>query len=87
MLDTIVQSKGFLSASHHLPQLGILLRVIATTAMAVSTMTVATAAIGLPLLTATTRSACTSTAMAASIRLTTAVARTVAQSAVSKNNS
>ena len=84
---TIVQIKGCLSASHHLPQLGILLRVIAAKTMAVSSLSVASATIGLPLLTATTRSACTSTAMAASIRLTTAVARTVAQSAVSKNNS
>ena len=52
---TIVQMKGYLSASHHLPQLGILLRVFATTAMAVSAMSVTAATIGLPLLTATTR--------------------------------
>ena len=52
---TIVQIKGCLSASHHLPQLGILLRVIAAKTMAVSSLSVASATIGLPLLTATTR--------------------------------
>ena len=54
---TIVQIKGCLSASHHLPQLGILLRVIAAKTMAVSSLSVASATIGLPLLTATTRTA------------------------------
>ena len=83
---TIGQMEGCLSSSHHLPQLGILLRVVATTTMAVSTMSVAAAAIGLPLLSATARTSCTSTAMAASIRLTAAVARTASQSVVSKNN-
>ena len=52
---TTVQIKGCLSASHHLPQLGILLRVIAAKTMAVSSLSVASATIGLPLLTATTR--------------------------------
>ena len=85
---TILQMKGFLSASHHLPQLGILLRVIAATTMAVSTVSVTTASIGLPLLTATTRTACTSTSMETSCRrLTATIARTASQSAVSKNNS
>ena len=86
---TTVQIKGCLSASHHLPQLGILLRVIAPTALAVSAVSVATATIGLPLLTvtATSRTTCTSPAMATSIRLTTTIARAASQSAVSKNNS
>ena len=84
---TTVQIEGFLSASHHLPQLGILLRVIAPTALAVSAVSVATATIGLPLLTATSRTTCTSPAMATSIRLTTTIARAASQSAVSKNNS
>ena len=84
---TIVQMKGFLSASHHLPQLGILLRVFATTALAVSTVSVTTAPIGLPLLAASTRTSCTSTSVATSIRLTTTIARTASQSVVSKNNS
>ena len=84
---TIVQMKGFLSASHHLPQLGILLRVFATAAMAACSMSVTSAAIGLPLLAATTRTAWASTTMAASIRLTTTIARTASQSVVSKNNS
>ena len=84
---TTVQMKEYLSASHHLPQLGILLRVIATTAMAVSAMSVTTATVGLPLLAATTRTAWTSATMAASVRLTTTLARAAAQSAVSKNNS
>ena len=52
---TTVQIEGCLSASHHLPQLGILLRVIAAKTMAVSSLSVASATIGLPLLTATTR--------------------------------
>ena len=84
---TTVQIEGYLSASHHLPQLGILLRVIAPTALAVSAVSVATATIGLPLLAATTRTACPSSAMATSIRLAAAIARTATQSAVSKNNS
>ena len=88
---TIVQIKGCLSASHHLPQLGILLRVFATTAMAVSAMSATAAAIGLllltVLLTATTRASCTSATMAASIRLTASIARAVNLSVVSKNNS
>ena len=55
ILHSTVQIKGCLSASHHLPQLGILLRVIAAKTMAVSSLSVASATIGLPLLTATTR--------------------------------
>ena len=54
-LHTIVQMKECLSASHHLPQLGILLRVIAAATMAAWAMSVTTATIGVPLLTATTR--------------------------------
>ena len=53
ILHTTVQMKEYLSASHLLQKLGILLRVIATTAMAVWTMLAAAAAIGLPLLAAT----------------------------------
>ena len=84
---TTVQIKGCLSASHHLPQLGILLRVIATASTAVCAMSGATATVGLLLLAITSRSTCTSTTMAASIRRTTTVARAAAQSVVSKNNS
>ena len=87
ILHPIGQIEGYLSASHHLPQLGILLRVIATAAVAACTMLVTTATIGLPLLTATTRAAWTSPTMAASICLANTVARTATQSAVSKNNS
>ena len=65
---------------------GILLRVIATTAVAASTMSVTTATIGLPLLVAYTRTSCPSTTVAASGRITTAFARTASQSVVSKNN-
>ena len=50
-------------------------------------MSVTAATIGLPLLTASTRTTCTSTTMATSIRLTTAIERTASLSAVSKNNS
>ena len=81
---TTVQMKGFLSASHHLPQLGILLRGIAASTEAVSTLSVASATIGLPLLTATPRTTCSSTTMAKSFRLA-AIARTASQCAVSKN--
>ena len=84
---TIGQMEGCLSSSHHLPQLGTLLRVVATATLAVSAVSVATASIGLPLLTATTRAAWTSPTMAASICLENTVARTATQSAVSKNNS
>ena len=84
---TIVQIKGFLSASHLLQKLGILLRVLATASVTVSAKSVTTAIVGLPLLTATARATWTSTTMAASIRLTNTVARTASQSAVSKNNS
>ena len=52
---TIGQMEGCLSSSHHLPQLGTLLRVVATAGMAVSAVSVATATVGLPLLTTTTR--------------------------------
>ena len=87
ILHTTVQIEGCLSASHHLPQLGILLRVIATTSMAVSAMSVSAATIGLPLLAATSRTTCTSTTMVTSIRRTASIARTVNLSVVSKNNS
>ena len=87
ILHPIGQIEGYLSASHHLPQLGILLRVIATASTAVCAMSGATATVGLLLLAITSRSTCTSTTMAASIRRTTRVARAAAQSAVSKNNS
>ena len=52
---TIGQMEGCLSSSHHLPQLGTLLRVVATAGIAVSAVSVATATVGLPLLTTTTR--------------------------------
>ena len=79
--------EGFLSASHLLPQLGILLRVIATTTMAVSSMSVTAASIGLPLLAASARTTCSSTTMATSVRLAATLARSATQSVVSKNNS
>ena len=47
-----VHTGGHLSAYHLLLQLGILLRVIATAEMAISSMSIAAAAIGLLLLTA-----------------------------------
>ena len=77
--------KEYLSASRLLQKLGILLRVVATTAMAVSTVSVTSATIGLLLLTVTGRIACTSTTMAASVRRPTTIARTVNLSVVSKN--
>ena len=54
---TTVQMGECLSVYHLLPQHGILLRVIVTTSMAVSTMSVSAAAIGLPLLSTATRTA------------------------------
>ena len=87
ILHTIVQMKGCLSAYHLLLQLGILLRVIAATSMAVCTMSVAAVTIGQHLLAATTTAcaSCSSTAMATSIRRTTTTAREVNQSVASKN--
>ena len=88
ILHTTVQMKGYLSASHHLPQLGILLRVIATAAVAACTMLVTTATIGLPLLLISAATSCTtwvSATKATSIRLTAPLARTASQFAVSKN--
>ena len=87
ILHPIGQIEGYLSASHHLPQLGILLRVLATTTMAVSAVSVTSATIGLPLLTATTRTTWASAALATSFRLAASVARMASQSVVSKNNS
>ena len=52
---TIGQMEGCLSSSHHLPQLDTLLRVVATAGIAVSAVSVATATVGLPLRTTTTR--------------------------------
>ena len=89
ILRTTVQMEEYLSASHHLPQLGILLRVVAATTVAVWAVLATAAAIGLPLLTATiatTRTAWTSATMATSIRRTAALARAVDLSVVSKNN-
>ena len=85
ILHTTVQMKEYLSASHLLQKLGILLRGVATTSMAAWAMSVTAASIGLPLLTAAARSTCASATMASSIRLTTAIARTVNLSVVSKN--
>ena len=89
ILHTTVQIKEYLSASHLLQKLGILLRVLAATAVAVWAMLATTAAVGLPLLTAAiaaARTACTSTTVAASIRRATTIARAVYLSVVSKNN-
>ena len=85
-LHTIVQIEECRSAYHLLQQHGTLLRVIATATLAVSAVSVTVATIGLPLLAATTRTACTSTTMATSVRLATTIARAATQSAVSKNN-
>ena len=85
ILHTTVQMKEYLSASHLLQKLGILLRGVISTTVAVSTMSVATATIGLPLLTATARTPWASTTLAASIRRTPTIARTVYLSVVSKN--
>ena len=82
ILHTTVQMKEYLSAYHLLQQLGIQLRVIATSTLAVSEMSATTATIGLPL--PTSRTACTSTTMASSLRRTTTIARTVYLSVVSK---
>ena len=57
ILHTIRQMKEYLSAFHLLPQLGILLRVIATAAMAACTMSVTSVTIGLSLLAAAARTA------------------------------
>mgnify|MGYP006331431433 CR=1 FL=1 len=87
ILHTTVQMKEYLSASHHLPQHGILLRVIATTTMTVSSLSVSTAPVGLHLLTATTstsRTTCSSAEMATSFRRATTIARAVGLSVVSK---
>ena len=93
ILRTTVQMEEYLSASHHLPQLGILLRFIAPTTVAISPMSVTSAAIGLLLLTiaclspTVTMSIRRATTMATSIRRAAAFARTVTLSVVSKNNS
>ena len=65
---------------------GILLRVVATTMIAVSTVLAAMAAIGLLLLTVAARASWTSATVATSIRRTTTLARTATQFVVSKNN-
>ena len=85
ILHTIVQTRECLSVYHPLPQHGIRLRVIWASSMAARAMSVTTANVGLPLLSATTRSACTSAAMAASIRRAATIARAVTQSVVSNN--
>ena len=88
ILHTTVQMKEYLSASHLLQKLGILLRGIATTVVAAWTVSVTAATIGLPLLTATIASPRTtwpSATMATSLRLTTTFMRAVAQSVVYKN--
>ena len=86
ILHTTVQMKVYLSASHLLQKLGILLQVVATL-MAGSAMSVTQAAIGLPLLAATSRTAWSSTTLATFTRRPTGIARRATQSAVSKNNS
>lgn len=83
---TIVQTKECRSASVHLQQLGTRLRVIATTTMAVSTMSATSASTGLLLLTVTTRTTCASTTMAASVRGASTIEHSVRQSVASKNN-
>ena len=91
ILHTTVQMEEYLSASHLLQKLGILLQVIATAMMAVSTVSVTSAAIGLHLLTimtdATSTACPSSTTTATSTRRTATTARTVYLSVVSKNNS
>ena len=67
------------------PLHGILLRVFATAALGRCSMSATTAAIGQLPLTATTRTNCTTLAMAVSIRGTAAVGRAASQSVVSKN--
>ena len=73
------------SAQH--PPSGILLRVVATTTMAVSAVSATSATIGLLLLTVTftTPTTCTSTTLAASMRRAATIARTAGRSVVSKN--
>ena len=84
---TIVQTKECRSASVHLQQLGTLLRVFASAVMAVSAMSAAPATIGLLLLSITTRTSCTSTTMALSVRRSApTLARPATLSVVSKNN-
>lgn len=88
ILHTIVQIGECLSVYHLLPQRGTLLRVLASTAMAVSAVSVARATIGLRRLAAamaTARTPCGSAAVAASDRRTTTFVRAVTQSVVSKN--
>ena len=80
-----VQTKALISVSAVHPPLGIQLRVLAATAMAVWTMSAAPASIGQFLLAATSHAACTSSAMAVSVRRTASVGRTASQSVVSKN--
>ena len=74
------------ASSAVLPPSGTLLRVIASTTMAVSAMSAATATIGLLLLTFTTPAACASAAVAASVRRTATVARAGYRSVVSKSS-
>ena len=57
ILHTTLQMKEYLSASHLLSQHGILLRVFADTAMAVSAVSVSAAATGLLLLAVAARTA------------------------------
>jgi hypothetical protein len=64
---------------------GTLLLVVASAAMGHWVMLAATASVGQLLLTATTHAACTSSAMAMSIRRATSIGRTATQSVVSKN--
>ena len=77
---TIVQKKECRSASVHLQQLGTLLRVVAATTLAVSTVSAAAATTGLLLLAVTVRTTCTSTAVASSVRRTSTIEQTVRQS-------
>lgn len=79
-----IQMKEYHSVSAVHPPLGIQLRVIAATTMGHWNLSASTAAIGQFLLTAATHTACTSTAMAVSVRRATAIGRTATRSVVSK---
>ena len=87
ILHTTVQMKEYLSASHLLQKLGILLRVIAAATMAIWALLAIAAGIGLLLLTMTPRTSCASATMASSSASMAATsARPVYLSVVSKNN-
>ena len=88
ILHIIVYIREYLSVYHLLQKHGILLQVVAASALAVSAMSEAPATIGLRRLAATmatTPTPCTSTTVSTSIRRTAAFVRAVTQSVASKN--